>query len=95
MHGVPYYPTTTQLNIDIRNYKICEFQTVEIWKNMDPPLIKSEINGGPSYFNSCFNHDLPPPLWCSEYIDEENIFLYFRRMKVKVIGVHLMHKARI
>ena len=62
---------------------------------MDPPLIKSEIYGGPPYSNSCLNFDLPPPLWCLEHIDEENIFLYFRRMKVKVIGVHLMRKARI
>ena len=38
------------------------------------PLIRTEIKGGSYYFNSCFHFDLPPPLKCLGYIDEEDIF---------------------
>ena len=46
------------------------------WKSKDPPLIRTEIKGA-SYFNLCLYFDLPPPLKCLGYIDEEDIFLYF------------------
>ena len=32
---------------------------VGIWNGKDPPLIKTEINGGPPFFNSHVYFDLP------------------------------------
>ena len=86
-----------KLNINIRKWSQDMWVLrVGIWKSKDPPLIRTEINGGPPVLIQVFT--LTCFLPCKgkgTYSRWREHFFVFWSMKVELIGIHIIKTQKL